>query len=444
MTAGGLMVTSQVTYIWQIFLSHSLVTGCGLCLLTQGTVYDLARSFNKSASLYIGVMYAGSSIGFIINPLVFSQVRLLYGWRGTILIASAVSMNMLPLVLLLFHQNASKVSNLDQNATMTEDHSGYNEHAGNADTCETGHDNTVLTHKQRDDQSEVHTDEENGVVEVVHHSDCIEYADNAGVCDMDKQDKIGMEHQQNNEKPDRMSKLDELSEFSSDKECRAVVRSTDNNMEEHQEETKQQAPSVLMLFKIPSLVIIAIVYFFGRFAYIGFFVHFTASLILRGFSEQDAALVFTAYGLGGLFGKSCCALPGQMGIMSNYNFYMLSMFIIGICFVIFSSLMNLVSLLFCGFVVGFFLGVFVGLFPAITQSCVSEDWFNFAYGYIGIPTGVSSALGGYIMGAVYDATGVYNTSFYIAGVCFFFNGFLMFASKCIPKCQNKISMAHNL
>ncbi|XP_071960326.1 monocarboxylate transporter 9-like [Antedon mediterranea] len=403
MVVGGLVVTSQVTHIWQILLSHSLVTGCGLCLLTQGMVYDLASTFNKSASIYIGFMYAGSSVGFVVNPLIFSQSRLYFGWRGTILIGSAVSMHMLPLVLILFRTRRPTES--DDMVTREVCCKENDEHS------------TEMTSKQ-----------------LTNRKICVgesSYEDNDGA------NNIVVEKGSRNIHQSVDEFAGELSELTAE-EVKKVLNEPDGQRQLEACEPSQQEnpPSLLMFCKTPSLLLFSTVYFFGRFAHIGFFVHFTASLILKGFSEQEAALVFTAYGIGGMLGKSCCGIPGRFGIISNYNFYMISMFIIGFCFVTFSSITNMATLLTNGFVVGGFIGVFVGLFPAITQSCVSKEWFNFAYGYIGIPTGVSSALGGYIMGAVYDTSGVYTVSFYIAGICFFFNGFLMFTKICIDKCSS--------
>ncbi|XP_033115472.1 monocarboxylate transporter 2-like [Anneissia japonica] len=341
MMSSGLMLTSHASKLWHVYISHSLITGCGSCLVFQSVTYVIGHRFDKSASLYFALMYAGSSTGFFLTPLFCSAVRKWFGWQGTILILGSIAMNSIPIAMIAYKVRRVKTTQK------------Y--------TSETG--------------------------------------------------------------------VDTLND---------LVPSLRSQTEDGVDSQPEKIHTLSLFIKFPRLMIMIIVRLLAEFGFSGFFVHFNASIIYKGFLDEDAAVVFFAFGIGSFVGRLGSPLPGYLGIISNYKLFTIALFVAGIAMFSFNVLMTLTSLVLSALAIGLFIGLYSTLFPVVMRSCVSMDRFKDAYSVVGIPAAFACIFGGYAMGVVYDISGSYNVSLFIAGSCFLLSGSLMLMTDFFSKLKRKL------
>ncbi|XP_071961301.1 monocarboxylate transporter 14-like [Antedon mediterranea] len=89
LTSGGLILSSRVQSVWQLFISHSFVTGFGVSVAYTNTVAYIGISCDENISIANGVVTAGTAVGLIAFPFLINVLRPMYGWRGSLLLLGA-------------------------------------------------------------------------------------------------------------------------------------------------------------------------------------------------------------------------------------------------------------------------------------------------------------------------------------------------------------------
>ncbi|XP_075542775.1 monocarboxylate transporter 14-like [Dermacentor variabilis] len=82
-------------------VTSGFIHGCGLGLIMISTSIYIVSYFEKYRSFATGIQYLGISLSGIIGPSVLSKIAATYGLEGTMLLAGGVTLNLLPLTLLL-------------------------------------------------------------------------------------------------------------------------------------------------------------------------------------------------------------------------------------------------------------------------------------------------------------------------------------------------------
>lgn len=86
MAGTGLILMSQVTSLWQMYLFFGVMIGCGLAGTFAILSATAARWFVRRRGLALGLVACGSGIGtMVIGPVVHSLITS-FGWRDTYLI----------------------------------------------------------------------------------------------------------------------------------------------------------------------------------------------------------------------------------------------------------------------------------------------------------------------------------------------------------------------
>ncbi|XP_033101961.1 uncharacterized protein LOC117105057 [Anneissia japonica] len=109
MISVGLMLSSQVREPWQLFFSHSLVTGIGMTLMYTNVIAFVGLACDKHISIANGVVAAGTAAGWITIPLLINVLREIYGWRGALLLLGAIVFHATVLSLVLFRSPSAKL-----------------------------------------------------------------------------------------------------------------------------------------------------------------------------------------------------------------------------------------------------------------------------------------------------------------------------------------------
>ncbi|XP_067949701.1 monocarboxylate transporter 4-like [Watersipora subatra] len=90
----GLIVSVFSTSIFYLFVSYGLITGVGLGISLIPNVVSVNDYFNKWRHIAQSIASSGSSFGMFVGPIVMERLISHYGWRGSLLICSALVLNL--------------------------------------------------------------------------------------------------------------------------------------------------------------------------------------------------------------------------------------------------------------------------------------------------------------------------------------------------------------
>ncbi|XP_063223977.1 uncharacterized protein LOC134531891 [Bacillus rossius redtenbacheri] len=89
----GLMLTIFADSIGHIVLTYSIVSGIGLGMVAPSSYLAFNTYFLERRALAMGVCQAGIGLGFIVAPPLVQCLLDRYGYRGTLLVLSGISLN---------------------------------------------------------------------------------------------------------------------------------------------------------------------------------------------------------------------------------------------------------------------------------------------------------------------------------------------------------------
>lgn len=92
-TTVGMIAASFATNIAELILTYSVLTGLGLGLIMPATFLAINDYFTDRRSHAVGISMAGTGVGQMVMPQVVRYLLDSYGYRGTILILGAMSLN---------------------------------------------------------------------------------------------------------------------------------------------------------------------------------------------------------------------------------------------------------------------------------------------------------------------------------------------------------------
>ncbi|XP_077998572.1 monocarboxylate transporter 12-like [Glandiceps talaboti] len=90
----GLITTSFATHLAIVYFTFGIITGIGCGLAHMPSIDMVSKYFKRRLSLAIGFAMAGSGAGQFALALMGQYLLHTYGWRGTLLILSAVALNL--------------------------------------------------------------------------------------------------------------------------------------------------------------------------------------------------------------------------------------------------------------------------------------------------------------------------------------------------------------
>jgi MFS family permease len=88
----GLMLMSQLTALWQLFLFYGLIAGIGLSSVDVLSLTTIARWFSVKRGMMTGIVKVGTGAGQFTIPLIASALIAAFGWRSAYLIIGAATM----------------------------------------------------------------------------------------------------------------------------------------------------------------------------------------------------------------------------------------------------------------------------------------------------------------------------------------------------------------
>ncbi|KAH0560184.1 uncharacterized protein LOC123266278 [Cotesia glomerata] len=171
------------------------------------------------------------------------------------------------------------------------------------------------------------------------------------------------------------------------------------------------------------------------------YVYLTDNAIEMGFSETDASILISVIGIANMFGEIFLGWAGDRAWVNASIVYALCMICCGIA----TSLIPLVdgnyyALCSVAGAFGIFIAANYSLTSIILVEVITLERFTNAYGLLLLVQGIANLMGPPLAGWLYDITGTYDLSFYLAGFFIALSGVLLmvvplmgYYKKCISR-----------
>lgn len=88
----GYLLTSQVSYLWQLYLFLGVITGIGQSGAIIPLVSTVARWFVKRRGTMTGIVLSGFSVGTMIIPPLVERLISVYGWRTSYIAVGLIAL----------------------------------------------------------------------------------------------------------------------------------------------------------------------------------------------------------------------------------------------------------------------------------------------------------------------------------------------------------------
>ncbi|XP_064619207.1 monocarboxylate transporter 13-like isoform X2 [Lineus longissimus] len=92
--AGGLLASSFVTELYHLYLTFGVITGFGLGLAYVPCISAVGFYFDTHRTIAIGISASGVGIGTFVYPPLIRLLEDSFGWRGSLLVLSGVTLNL--------------------------------------------------------------------------------------------------------------------------------------------------------------------------------------------------------------------------------------------------------------------------------------------------------------------------------------------------------------
>jgi OFA family oxalate/formate antiporter-like MFS transporter len=101
----GLLLTSQISALWQLYIFYSLLVGLGVSVAFAPLVATVSRWFVSRRGLAMGIVLAGVGLGTAVMPRPASYLINAYGWSMSYIIIGAAALVIIVLAALLLRRS---------------------------------------------------------------------------------------------------------------------------------------------------------------------------------------------------------------------------------------------------------------------------------------------------------------------------------------------------
>lgn len=134
----GLLLTSQISAIWQLYLFYGLMVGLGVSVAFAPLTATASRWFLKRRGLAVGIVVAGVGLGTAIMPRPAAYLISVYSWQTSYIILGLAALVVIGLAALLLRRSPEEMGLLpygkaeasDPNEMIKENPSLSNEREG--------------------------------------------------------------------------------------------------------------------------------------------------------------------------------------------------------------------------------------------------------------------------------------------------------------------------
>ena len=180
------------------------------------------------------------------------------------------------------------------------------------------------------------------------------------------------------------------------------------------------------LMKDPQFLILCINNLLFSMGYSLAHVHLPAFSIDCGLSLSQGNMLISATGISSLVGKIVLGWAAQLPRLSPISVYTITLTLTAISTLLFPSCVNFPQFLILALFFGFISGSFGAVLPSLVVSMTAVDLLPSAYGFLLVFEAGGFLFGPTIAGWVYDASGLYSSSFYFGGSVMLIASLIMF------------------
>ncbi|XP_049857262.1 monocarboxylate transporter 13-like isoform X2 [Schistocerca gregaria] len=162
------------------------------------------------------------------------------------------------------------------------------------------------------------------------------------------------------------------------------------------------------------------------------YVFLTDRAVEMGISENDASLLISALGLLNMVGMVILGWMGDRPKVNAVAVYAVCMTVCGLCTAVVPLVHTYIGLMIIACIFGLSISANYTLASIILVEMVSLERFTNGYGLLLLVQGLGNIIGPPLAGWLYDISGSYDLSFYLAGLFIILSGLLLFV---LPVCR---------
>ncbi|XP_071960329.1 monocarboxylate transporter 12-like [Antedon mediterranea] len=200
---------------------------------------------------------------------------------------------------------------------------------------------------------------------------------------------------------------------------------------------------LLICYMFPRFAGLLIANFFLSVGYVGFIVHMVANATYNGFSDSEAALIASVYGVGSITGRLTHGIPIRYNWISTYHLFWLSCLLDCFLMLGYPFCSSKVLLYILTVVIAYNVGVHVPLIPVMVRVFVGDEYFHQAFGIVQVPGGIGCVIGGFAAGWLYDLTNSYNDAFFFMSASYLIVPLIFMAIELFLKRREKQRTSEN-
>lgn len=112
----GLLLMSQISAIWQLYLFYGVIMGIGLSATFVPANSIVARWFVKRRAMMTGIVLTGTGVGTIIMPSIVRWLISSYGWRVSYTVVGIIALVLITLAAQFLKREPSQIGQLPYGA----------------------------------------------------------------------------------------------------------------------------------------------------------------------------------------------------------------------------------------------------------------------------------------------------------------------------------------
>ncbi|KAF5279281.1 hypothetical protein FQR65_LT15440 [Abscondita terminalis] len=473
-----MMISSKAQNVTTLYFTIGIGTGLGFGLIYLPAIVSVTSYFEKKRSLATGIAVCGSGFGtFIFAPLI-NLLLSEYGWRGAMLIISAIVLECILFGALFRPLEYEVISKSDSDelkpiASKTEafssDHN-LNELDMRTPASSKIHRPQSLTHLAKSQKAS----NENTKYLVAPEMNS-KLSKSQPTINLSSHHEIGRRHLGNQLgsqslkrsrpviRPDVFYQysLQNLAMFKSKinikdaSEVEAMIRrSSVASHHKHKtedketktticgiipvsEETKETFNEMLdfSLFKDPIFILFTLSNFCTSIGFNIPYVYIVSKAKSLGISPENASILLSVIGVANTIGRIVLGYISDNPKINRLWIYNICLTVCGLATALSAFCLDFYSLAVYGSVFGFTIGAYVGLTSVILVDLLGLEKLTNAFGLLLLFQGIASLIGPPIAGELYDLLQSYNPGFYVAGVAIAGSGIMLFAIPSIQRWQ---------
>jgi MFS family permease len=118
----GMVLSSQITAVWQLYLTFSLMTGLGVSAFYAPLSSTATRWFTRNRGLALGIVSAGMGVGILVMSPLTRWLISLFDWRWAMLILGDLAWLIIIPVALLVRDSPEEAGTVAFGGSQTSDH----------------------------------------------------------------------------------------------------------------------------------------------------------------------------------------------------------------------------------------------------------------------------------------------------------------------------------